>query len=185
MSSVLGCSPGYQIPCGFLFKKCLLFVFPSPHSKAEGPPLFADARGREPRTLQVRGAVRQDNLEQSPLMPIGRGALLLETDSRSHSEDQVEAGSRDQDACQRATAVPNPSDGSPNMWPLLMHDWGKQSGERSLQERLEPGLARQWQKRPRPSSWLTFPLRGFHERWWISPIKHVTAGLGSHRWKQR
>ena len=46
-------------------------------------------------------------------MPIGRGALLLETGSRSHSEDQVGAGSRDQDACQRATAVQNPSDGSP------------------------------------------------------------------------
>lgn len=98
-----------------------------------------------------------------------------------------EAGSRGQDACQPATAARNPSKGRPSKSgsPLLKHNWGKQGGERSLQMRWEPELARRWWKRPtRPSSWIMFSPRGFHERWWISPIKHITAGLGSHRWKQ-
>lgn len=71
-----------------------LFVISSAYSKAKGPQLFAHAQGWEKCTLQVREAMWQDNLEQLPLMSIGRGALLLEIGSRSHSEDQAGAGSR-------------------------------------------------------------------------------------------
>lgn len=71
-----------------------LFVISSAYSKAKGPQLFAHAQGWGKCTLQVREAMRQDNLEQLPLMSIGRGALLLEIGSRSRNEDQAGAGSR-------------------------------------------------------------------------------------------
>lgn len=129
----------------------------------------------------------QDNLEQLSPLATRTGTLLLETGSRRPWWRVRGSWEQGPGCCQPATAARNPSKGRPckSGSPLLKRNWGKQGGERSLQMVWEPALARWWWKRPtRPSSWIMFSPRGFHEKWWISPIKHITAGLGSHRWKQ-